>query len=107
MTTDITMLAEFARAQAANFQAPPGQPNALAEGMTEIAMFLEQHRDLQMASVRVAFFRASTDEHNKAQRAACDARRVDTVPCSGNGKTNKCEDCPKRLGLSLTARTLT
>lgn len=102
----IPPLAQWTREFAESVKAPPGQPNAAFERLTEAAMFLEQYVDFQQATMRQAALRAGVDGHNTEQRSLCDLRRADPVPCTGNGKTVKCADCPKRLGLSLTARVL-
>lgn len=104
MSNDIRPLATWARQFALDTAAPAGQPNLVAENMTEIAMFLDQHCDFVEVDKRVAVFKTAVIEHNAHVSAMCKTRRADVVPCSTT--STKCADCPKRRGFSLTAKVL-
>lgn len=103
---NITELAATARKLAADAQAPAGQPNDVGDALTNMAMFLEQCADTASAIKSAAMCREGVNNHNTWMKTMCATRRADPVPCGGNGGTTKCPDCPKRDGLSLTAKVL-
>lgn len=99
-------LAKFMRDQAGYAQAPAGQPNVVADNYSEVAALLESFIDMESAITRKGQITEAVKQHNAAIGLTCAGRRADVrTPCGGV-KAKHCADCPRAMGLTLSANNL-